>query len=83
MSGQLVQFLPPHMMQMQRRIRLRNLFVLRIKSEAMHGRGNTNQRSEKIINCKVFVRDLVLLKGLGISEKKGHIVNFSRVKRTH
>jgi hypothetical protein len=30
----------------------------------------------------VFVRDLVLLKGLGIRGKKGHVVNFLRVKRT-
>jgi hypothetical protein len=29
----------------------------------------------------VVVRDLVLLKGLEISEKKGHFVNFSHVKR--
>jgi hypothetical protein len=30
----------------------------------------------------VSVRDLVLLKGLGIREKKGQFANFSRVKRT-
>jgi hypothetical protein len=35
-----------------------------------------------VVTILVFVRDIVLLKELGIRKKKRHIVNFTRVKRT-